>query len=71
MSRFHLHLLRMDEPPEDLGRVDLPNVDAARAEALRVAQELRSELPAGDVFSGISVKLAEEAGQTVLTVPIS
>jgi hypothetical protein len=71
MSRFHLQLLRMDEPPEDLGRMDLPDVDAARAEALRVAQELRSELPADDVFSGISVEIAEEAGQRVLTVPIS
>jgi hypothetical protein len=71
MSYFHLHLLRMDEPPEDLGPVELPDVDAARAEAVRVAQELRNELPADDVFSGLTVELAEEAGQTVLTVPIS
>jgi hypothetical protein len=71
MPCYHLHLWRADEPPEFLGEISLPDVDAARAEAWRVAQELQSDLQTDDIFNGIAVELADETGQTVLAVPVS
>jgi hypothetical protein len=71
MLRCHLHLRRGDRPPEDLGIMDLSDIDAARAEATRIAWELRNELPAADVFDDTIVEVVDETGQTVLVVPLA
>jgi hypothetical protein len=73
MSCYRLHLRRGHELQEDLDGIDLPDLDAAYSEAVRVARELRelwNRLP-DSVLNGMAIEVADEANQMVLTVPFS
>lgn len=49
----------------------LPDVQAAHAEVLKSAQELWSDLTPDMARDEISIEIADETGETVLTVPFS
>lgn len=68
MPRFFFHFRDQNGFKKDKEGQDLPDVQAAHAEALKTAQELWSDLPpemAGP--DKISIEIADETGETVLT----
>jgi hypothetical protein len=64
MSRFFFHLNQINGLVEDTEGTDLPGVEAARAEAEKIACELAAErLRHGDIIKPRSVYIAlEDAG---------
>jgi hypothetical protein len=73
MPHFYLHFRDGDGLEEDfIGRA-LPDLDAAHAEALRVARDLQaiwSDLPA-EARSSLAFEIVDETGKTVRVVPFS
>ena len=73
MPRYYIEMRSRFEFVEDLEGIDLPDADAARDEALRVAthkfcstwQDMLSEF--GD---DIAIEVVTETGQTLLVVPL-
>jgi hypothetical protein len=66
MPRFFFNIRDGHDFDEDDEGVELPDVDAARAEALATVEELRGELPdAGN----IELEITDESGRRLLTVP--
>jgi hypothetical protein len=66
MPRFFFNIRDGQEVDEDDEGVELPDVEAARAEALATVEELRDELrDARD----IELEITDEAGRRLLTVP--
>ena len=68
MPRYYLHLWDGDLYEEDEEGTDLPNLAAARDEALKFAQEIRSDLEAPE---RALVQVADERGSTVWMVRLS
>ena len=66
MPRFFFNIRDGHELDEDLEGVELPDVEAARAEALATVEELRDELR--DAV-GIQLEITDESGRRLLTVP--
>ena len=66
MPRFFFNIRDGYDLDEDEEGVELPDVEAARAEALATVEELRGEL--GDA-GNIELEITDETGRRLLTVP--
>jgi hypothetical protein len=69
MPLYYLHIRNRNKLAPDPEGIELPDIDAALSEALRVARELLSEVP--DLGRNASIEIADRTGQIVLTVPFS
>jgi len=69
MPRFFFHFRDQNGFKKDEEGQDLLDLHAAHAEALKSAQELWSDLPSDMAREEISIEIADETGETVLTVP--
>jgi len=69
MPRFFFHFRGQNGFKRDEEGQDLPDVQAAHAEALKSAQELWSDLPPDMARDEICIEIADGTGETVLTVP--
>jgi len=69
MPRFYFHVRNGPDIYEDHDGIDLPGSWAAYAEALRLATELLGDVP--EFGPDTIIEIADETGQTVLTVPFS
>ena len=67
MPLFFFHLRDQDYLHEDQEGMELPDLEAALKEALRVDRELAVE-PVG--LYGLEFEIADECGRTLLKVPI-
>ena len=67
MPLYFFHLRAHEEFHEDEEGIDLPDVQAALEEALRVDRELRAE-PVG--LYGLELAIADTDGQVLLKVPV-
>jgi hypothetical protein len=66
MPRFFFNIRDGYDLDEDDEGIELPDLDAARAEALATVEELRDQLSdAGN----IELEIADESGRRLLTVP--
>ncbi len=69
MPRYYFHIRNGLDFEEDPAGLDLPDLDAAHAEALIVAHELATVVP--EYSSDTIIEIADETGQTLLLVPFS
>jgi hypothetical protein len=72
MPRFFFNVrdgYEVDEVDEDDEGVELPDFEAARAEAFATVEELREEL-AGDA-AGIELEIMDDTGRRLLRVPFA
>jgi hypothetical protein len=67
MPRYFFNIREGFEVDEDEEGVELPDIEAARAEALATVEELREEL--GADAQGIELEIADESGRRLLTIP--
>jgi hypothetical protein len=66
MPRYFFNIRDGHEIDEDEEGIELPDLEAAKAEALATVEELRDELAdAGN----IELEITDEAGRRLLTVP--
>jgi len=66
MPRYFFNIRDGYDVDEDDEGIELPDIEAARAEALATVEELREELhDAGN----IELEITDETGQRLLTVP--
>jgi hypothetical protein len=66
MPRYFFNIRDGYDVDEDEEGIELPDLEAARAEALATVEELRDEL----VDAGsIELEITDESGQRLLTVP--
>ena len=66
MPRYFFNIRDGYDVDEDEEGIDLPDIEAARAEALATVEELRDELrDAGN----IELEITDETGRRLLTVP--
>jgi hypothetical protein len=66
MPRYFFNIRDGYDVDEDEEGIELPDLDAARAEALATVEELRDELAdAGN----IELEITDETGRRLLTVP--
>lgn len=66
MPRFFFNIRDGYDLDEDEEGIDLPDIEAARAEALATVEELRDQL--GDA-GNIELEITDETGRRLLTVP--
>jgi hypothetical protein len=73
MTRFYFHFARDGDEFEDAEGADLPDLAAARKQALDAVRDVKRSRFAryGPDWSGWSVRVSDEAGTDVLTVPFS
>jgi hypothetical protein len=69
MPLYYFHIRNGDKLERDPDGMELPDMDAALAEALTVARELLGEI--SDLGREAVIEVADEAGQTLLTLPFS
>jgi hypothetical protein len=69
MPLYYCHIRNRDELEVDPDGTELPDIDAALTEALKVARELTAEIPGYD--GSTVIEIADEDGRTVLTLPFS
>lgn len=69
MPLYFLHIRSGDKLEVDPDGTDLPDVDAAFAEALKVARELVDEV--ADLGRDAMIEIADGSGEIVLIVPFS
>jgi hypothetical protein len=69
MPMYYFHIRDGSTLETDPDGTELPDINAAHAEALKVAQELLSEV--ADLGREAVIEVADGDGQTVLTVPLS
>ena len=66
MPRYYFNIRDGYDVDEDEEGIELPDIEAARAEALATVEELRDELrDAGN----IELEITDDAGRRLLTVP--
>jgi hypothetical protein len=70
MPRFFFHVHTAQGVTRDEKGLILPDVDAARVEALRAIEDLPGRTAAVAARESILIEIADEAGQTVLNVPL-
>jgi hypothetical protein len=73
MPRYYIDVRSTFGLDEDMDGVDLPDLNAAHAEALKVGHKLRerwTEMP-HDARHDIIVELVDEGFRTLLTLPLS
>lgn len=66
MPRFFFNIRDGYDLDEDEEGIDLPDFEAARAEALATVEELRDELADA---RNIALEIVDESGRRLLTVP--
>ena len=71
MPRYYFHMRDANGLTEDSDGLDLPDVDAARATAVRKACRIWSERPPEPGRNEQTFEVSDEAGQIVLTVSFS
>jgi len=73
MPHYYLHVKTSHSTDIDRTGIDLPDIDAARAEALRIAGELLQDWPSGwpEARYDMVVEVADRSGQTMMMVPFS
>lgn len=72
MARFYFHLRDGDELVKDPEGSDLPDVDAAKREALLAARDILSDaIKAGKSKVPEAFVIADEAGRAVETIPLA
>jgi hypothetical protein len=69
MPIYYFHIRDGDQLEVDPDGTELPDLNAARVEALKVAQELMSEV--ADLGQDTVIEIADGDGQTILIVPFS
>ncbi len=69
MPLYYLHIRNGDKLELDPDGMELPDLDAAVGEALRVAQELVGEV--SDLGHDAVIEIADGAGQTLQTIPFA
>jgi hypothetical protein len=69
MSMYYFHIRDGDKFEVDPDGTELPDIDAAHAEALKVAHELLREV--ANLGQKAVIEIADEHGRTVLTMPLS
>jgi hypothetical protein len=67
MPRFYFHLYHGDEVEGDPDGMDLPSLEDARSEALRVCRELREGIPSF-FRKGLAFEITDETRIVLLTV---
>jgi hypothetical protein len=73
MPRYYLHIRDSGGLGKDPDGIEVPDIDAAHAEALRVARDMQvlwSDMPP-EARNELAFEIADETGRTVLTVPFS
>jgi hypothetical protein len=71
MPRFFFHARSGDGLTRDHEGQDLPNREAAHAEALAAAEQLWGDLPPDVAREDLSLEVADETGAAILTVPFA
>ncbi|MFL5531119.1 MAG: DUF6894 family protein [Gemmatimonadales bacterium] len=66
---YYLHIRNSDKLEIDPDGTELPDLDAAVVEALKVARELVGEVD--DLGRDAVIEIADGSGETILTVPFS
>lgn len=70
MKRFFLHIRDGTTLIEDLEGSVLPNVEAAREEAMQAAREIiASKILSGEVVDGQTFEITDETGAMCATLP--
>jgi hypothetical protein len=69
MPLYYLHIRNGDKFEVDPDGMELPDLDAAVVEALKVAQELSGAV--SDLERDAVIEIADGVGETVLMVPFS
>lgn len=69
MPRFYFNVRDGRDLDEDEEGVELPDVEAARAEALATVEELRDEL--GADAARIELEITDDTGRRLLTIPFA
>jgi len=69
MPLYYLHIRNRDKLEVDPDGTELPDLDAAFAEALKVARELVGEVD--DLGRDAVIEIADRSGETILAVPFS
>jgi hypothetical protein len=67
MPRYYFNVRDGFDLDEDDEGVELPDVEAAKAEAIATVEELRDEL--GADAAGIELEVTDEEGRRLLTLP--
>ena len=72
MPRFFFHARDGDQRLDDPEGTDLPDLDAARAEAAVAAREIAAErIKRGQTLDGQSLEIGDEGGRTLATVRLA
>ncbi len=71
MPRYYFHVRAGDDLAQDTQGVDLPDIDAARKEAVKRACRIWSERPPESSGNNETFEIADETGHVVLKVPFS
>ena len=69
MPLYYLHIRNSDKLEMDPDGTELPDLEAALTEALKVARELVGEVD--DLGRDAVIEIADGSGETILTVPFS
>ena len=67
MARFFFHLRSAEFANADEEGIELPNIEVARAHAIKLCRELIGNIN----ISSIEFEIADNAGRTLLIVPCS
>ncbi|MET0430612.1 MAG: hypothetical protein ABW026_19195 [Microvirga sp.] len=73
MPLYYLHVKTSHGTEIDPTGMDLPDLDAARAEALKIAGELLQDWPTGwpEAHYDMIIEVVDRSGQTRMMVPFS
>ena len=71
MPRYYFHVRQGHELKKDREGMDLPDLQAARAKALKLACQRWRDAPPDAAHNDQTFEISDEAGGTVLTVPFS
>jgi hypothetical protein len=71
MPRYYFHVRGRDGLRRDVDGIELADLQAARARAVKRACEIWSAHPPQPGSNDDAFEIADEAGRTVLTVPFS
>lgn len=69
MPLYYLHIRNGDRLEMDPDGTELPDLDAAFTEAVKVARELANEVD--DLGQDAIIEIVDASGETILTVPFS
>ena len=69
MPLYFLHIRNGDKLEADPDSIELPDLDAALAEAVKVARELLDEV--ADLGRDAIIEIADGSGEVIVTVPFS